>query len=390
MLNLNQKDFPMAKTLTYLNSASISLMPRPAIESMIRFQRKIASGGTIGFDEDAETRALEDARDQAAALLRAHRDEVAILSSATDGICSLAWALEIRRGSNVVSTDADFPSVVYPWMRLGEGRGIKVRLAKNQDGVVGTDEMERLVDDKTVVLSISHVEYGTGQRFDLRRLSELAHSHGSFLVVDATQSAGLVPIDVHRDGVDALVAGGYKGLLGPFGAAIFYVKRELAKRLVPPFAGWRSTRVPYNLDATRLTFAKDVKKFECSTLNYASPIGLNESMRYLRRLGHGNVTRHVLLLTGKMIEAVQADDRLRGTRVLTPTQQQSHASIASFRFKTRNQSDIAAELVRRKIIVSQRFNGVRFSFHVYNTVEDIAAALKVLDQMTNNRRLFKA
>ena len=381
MLDVNLEDFPTARTVTYLNSASISLMPKPAIDSMVEFQRKVASGGTIGFDEAAETQALEGARNEAAALLGARREEIAILSSATVGICSFAWSLDLKRGANVVSTDADFPSVVHPWMRLREEKGIEVRLAKNHDGVVDEEELEKLVDDRTAVISISHVEFGTGQRFDLRWLSELAHSQGAFLIVDATQSAGLMPIDVHRDEVDALVASGYKGLLGPFGVSLFYLKRDLVEKLEPPLVGWRSAPDPYNLNVTELTFAKDAKKFEYSTMDYACPVGLAESMRYLTKIGHKNLTSHVLSLTERFIDIVRNNQRLPHATALTPEDESSHASIASFRFKGRDQSAVAGELVKRHIIVSQRFNGVRFSFHAYNTEEDLLRANRTLEEI---------
>jgi cysteine desulfurase/selenocysteine lyase len=381
MLHVNLGDFPTARTVTYLNSASISLMPKPAIDSMVEFQRKVASGGTIGFDEAAETQALEDARNEATALLGARREEIAILSSTTVGICSFAWSLDLKRGANVVSTDADFPSVVHPWMRLREERGIEVRLAKNRDGVVDEDELEKLVDDRTAVISISHVEFGTGQRFDLRWLSELAHSHGAFLIVDATQSAGLMPIDVHRDEVDALVASGYKGLLGPFGVSLFYLKRDLVEKLEPPLVGWRSAPNPYNLNVTELTFAKDAKKFEYSTMDYACPVGLAESMRYLKKIGPENLTGHVLSMTERFIDIVRNNQRLPHATALTPEDDSAHASIASFRFKGRDQSAVAGELVKRHIIVSQRFNGVRFSFHAYNTEEDLLRANRTLEEI---------
>lgn len=114
---------------------------------------------------------------------------------------------------------------------------LEVRLAKNRDGIVSESDLERLVDDRTAVVAISHVEYGTGQRFDIRWLSELAHSHGALLCLDATQSAGLIPIDVQRDGVDALVSSGYKGLLGPFGAANT-IREARAGRNAHSAAGW--------------------------------------------------------------------------------------------------------------------------------------------------------
>ena len=362
-----------------MNSASISLMPRSAVEEMAAFERKIAGGGTIGFDEEAETQALEVPRSEAASLLHAKPDEVAVMSSATEGICTIAWSIAFKKDGNVVSTDADFPSVVYPWMRLERSNKCEVRLAKNHDGAISEHDIEKLVDDHTSVISISHVEYGTGQRFDLRWLSEIAHSHGAILVVDATQSAGLMPIDVHKDKLDVLVAGGYKGLLGPFGSACMYVQSDLIPKLDPPLVGWRSTRVPYDLDATRMPLAEGSKKFEFSTMSYSSAIGLGASLAYLRKHDYANVTNHVLSLTESFIDEVLR--KYPATTVLTPRQKESRASIASFRFRNLDQSSIASQLVQKGVIVSQRFNGVRFSFHMYNSERDLNNAVRVLAQV---------
>jgi selenocysteine lyase/cysteine desulfurase len=353
-------------------------MPKPAVEEMIAFERKIAGGGTIGFDEEAETRALEVARSEMASLLHAKPDEVAVLSSATEGICTVAWSLDFKKMANAVSTDADFPSVVYPWMRL-RSKGCEVRLARNHDGVVNEEDIEKLVDDHTSVIAISHVEYGTGQRFDLRWLSELAHSHGAILMVDATQSAGLMPIDVHADDVDALVADGYKGLLGPFGSACLYVRADLIPRLEPPLVGWRSTKVPYDLDATKMPLADGSKKFEFSTMSYSSATGLGASLAYLRKHDYSDITNHVMSLTENFIETVAP--KYPRTTVLTPRKKNSQASIASFRFANHDQSAVATDLVQLGVIVSQRFNGVRFSFHIYNSERDLTSAMEKLEQI---------
>ncbi len=381
MMQVNVDDFPITKRVTYLNSASISLMPRPAIETMTDFARRIGAGGTIDFDEAAETEATEGARAEAASLLGASDEEVAILSSASVCLSSFAWSLDLQPGSNVVSTDADFPSVIYPWLRLARQKQLEVRLARNRDGIVDTYDLEKLVDDKTAAISISHVEYGTGQRFDLRWLSDVAHSHGALLVVDATQSMGLIPTDVVREGVDVLVAGGYKGLLGPFGAAVLYVKDGLGEKLLPSMVGWRSASDPYALIATNLAFAHGTKKFEFSSMNYAAAIGLAESIRYLNRLGRENVTRHVTSLSNKLIEMVKEPEEADSVTILTPKDADSHASIVSIRFKGQNQSTVASELVNSGIIVSQRFNAVRFSFHAYNSEEDLKKTISTLPQV---------
>jgi len=381
MISIDLEHFPTARTTTYLNSASIALMPTPAIDRMVEFERSLGIRGTVWFDEEAETNALDEARAEVSSILGADRDEVAILSSASLGISSFAWALKLRSEANIVTTDADFPSVVYPWMRLEDERGTKVRLVRNRQGRINEADVEALVDDNTAVVAISHVEYGTGQRFDLRWLSELAHEHGALLMVDATQSAGLLPIDVHRDRVDALVAGGYKGMLGPFGSAALYVERQLAEELRPAFVGWRTPSIPYELDSTRLSFARGVKKFEFSTMNYAAAAGLAESVKYLRQIGTRNVTEHVLSITEKFIEAIDGNRKISSAALVTPQEESKRASIVAYRFHGRDPSHIVAALINRGVIVSQRFDGVRFSFHVYNKDEDLSKAVSALEQV---------
>lgn len=334
----------------------------------------------MDFDEETETGVFENVRVEAAEMLGAKQDEIAVVSGATEGFCVVAWSLRLPRGANIVSTDAEFPSVVYPWSRLSEEKSLEVRLARNQDGIVDERELEKLVDDRTAVLSISHVEYGTGQRFDPHWLAELAHSHGALLVMDATQSAGLVPLDVRRDGIDVLVSGGYKGLLGPFGAGILYISENLDEQLVPSMVGWRSTPNPYGLDATRLTFATGAKKFEYGTMSYSSAYGLAESMKYLRTLGYAQANTHSLFLTRRFMSMLKDNQKLPEFILLTPEDERRYASIASVRFEGRDNSAIAAKLLERNIIVSQRFNGIRFSFHIYNAEQDIEKAVAALDE----------
>jgi selenocysteine lyase/cysteine desulfurase len=356
-------------------------MPKPAIETMTEFQMSIAAGGTIDFDEAAEIEVFEKARVEAGRLLGAKKSEIAVVSSATEAICAVAWSLKLSKGSNVVSTSAEFPSVVYPWIPLGEQKSLDVRLASNDNGFVKEEDVEKLVDDRTAVISVSHVGYGTGQRFDLRWLAELAHSHGAILVVDATQSAGLIPLDVHNHEIDVLVSGSYKGLLGPFGAGILYVNEELCEELTPSLAGWRSTPDPFSLDATKLDFAEETRKFEYSTMSYASAVGLAESMKYLRELGYADASAHVLSLTKEFLSMLKEARRLPEHLSLTPEDESDHASIVSIGFGKRDNSAIARELIKRHIIVSQRFNGVRFSFHVYNSSQDLLNALNVLEEV---------
>src|SRR5437763_221326 len=130
------------------------------------------------------------------------------------------------------------------------------------------DDIARLVDEHTAALCLSHMQYATGLRFEPRELAELAHAHGALLILDASQSAGMVPLDVRASGVDVLVTCGYKALCGPFGAAVCYLRPELRERFNPPFVGWRSAVEPYALDAVNLALPPTARSMEFSTMNY--------------------------------------------------------------------------------------------------------------------------
>ncbi len=375
---VNLDDFPATKEYVYLNAASISLMPLPVLRKMNDFQKELGLRGTVWFDEEVETMAMEDARNEAAKLVGADVDEIALLSSTTEALCAIAWSLDFRRGDNVVTTDMEFPSVVYPWMRIGKEKGVEVRLAKNKEGIVEVADLEKLVDDRTKVLAISHVEYASGLRFNLKELHQLASKHGALLVVDAIQSLGVVPINVKNEGVDVLASGSYKWLLGPFGASILYVRKDIYEKLDPPFVGWRSTEEPFEFKPTQLSYAKTAKKFEYSTTNYASKTGLAEAIKYLRRIGIERVHEYVLELTGNLMQSLS---NLRGIRVITPRENERRAGIVTIRFDGADYMEVAKKLGERGIIVSPRFESVRFSPHVYNTEEDMSKTSEELEKI---------
>jgi cysteine desulfurase/selenocysteine lyase len=379
---VNLDDFPATKKYVYMNAASISLMPIPILRKINDFQKELALRGTVWFDEKVETIALEDARSEAAKLIGADVDEIALLSSTTEALCSIAWSLGFRRGDNVVTTDMEFPSVVYPWMRIGKAKGVEVRLARNKEGIVEVADLEKLVDDRTKVLAISHVEYASGLRFNLKELHQLASKHGALLVVDAIQSLGVVPVNVKDEGVDILASGSYKWLLGPFGAAILYIKRDIYEKLDPPFVGWKSTEEPFEFKPTQFTYAKTAKKFEYSTTNYASKTGLAESIKYLRRIGIKRVYGYVLELTGNLMQSLSD---IRGVKVITPREDERRAGIVTIRFEKADYREVAKKLGEKHVVVSPRFESVRMSPHVYNTEEDVFKVTEELKKIISQK-----
>jgi len=369
--------FPAARRHAYLNAASVALMPRMAADAILDWQRDLATEGTVHFDEEAEEKVFDTLRQAAARLLGAEPLEIACVSSASEGLCSLAWALSPGPDRNVVSARVDHPTTVYPWLRVARLTGCDVRLASDQDNLIDPSELVGLIDDRTSVVCVSHVQYSTGQRLDLAALAQVAHSHGAILVVDASQSVGGVPINVVAEGVDALVITGYKWLCGPFGAAILFVRRDLHEELEPGLVGWRSAEQVWDFRADRLEWPSGARRFEFSTMAYGAAIGLAIAVEYLLDIGMEQIHSYNLALADRLAEGLAK----LGAEFVSPSPENLHSSIVTVRFPGHDQVRVARHLNEAGVVVSPRIGAIRFSPHLYNTTDDIDRALETLQSV---------
>jgi selenocysteine lyase/cysteine desulfurase len=374
-----REHFPLLAEVTYLNAASMGLVPLPVQEQAAAFDRELALRGTTWFDEERETFALERAREAAAKLLNVSRESIAVATSMTEALCQVAWWLRPAAGSNVVSIDLEFPSVVYPWYRVAAETEAEVRLVQVRDdpASLSLEKLAALVDDDTAVICVSHVQFATGFRFALDDLSKLARAHGALLIVDATQSAGMVPIDLQASDVDVLLAGGYKWLGGTFGAAICYLGPAILDEIDPLFVGWRSAIDPYSLDATKMPLAASARRLEFSTMSYGAGVALGAAIEYIQAIGVERILTHDLALATRLMEGL---DRL-GATILTPRDAAARAGIVTARFPGRDGEAVAAQLNAAGVIVSPRFGSTRFSTHIFNRVSDVDCALDVLERV---------
>ncbi len=206
---------------------------------------------------------------------------------------------------------------------------------------------------------------------------ELARSVGATLVLDATQSAGVVPLDAPALDVDVLVSSGYKWLCSAPGAGICYLRPELWERLDPPFVGWKSTEDAFAFDATTIPLAQSARRLEYSTPAYAAGAALTAAVDYLLDLGIENVLEHDLALAAELREGLE---RL-GAEVLTPAEDDRRAGIVIARFSGHDGVDVAGALADIGVIVSPRLGAVRFSFHHFNDSSDVERALAALEAL---------
>jgi len=364
MENLTQirRQFPITKNKVYLNHAAQSPLPKPVAETVKKHLDKASRFG----EDPVEPEDL--GKQHFAKLVGAKPAEIALIENTSMGLNMAANVLRYPPGSKVVTTDLEYPSVVYPWLR--KGLGAKIHYVKNVNGRVSLDDMEKAVDDKTVAVAISHVEYANGFRHNLRVLGELVHEHGAYLVVDAIQSVGTMPIDVTRDDVDFFMAAGYKWLLSPPGAAYLYVKDELIGKLEPPFVGWASVdqgmyETADFYDIWNLNLSKTASRFEVGSPSTMSFVGAAEAMKMLLGVGTDKVKTRITKLTDLVIDSVKD----LGLELQTPEEKSCRSGIVNFRIS--KPLKLVERLGRKKIIVSARAQGIRVSPHYYNTEEEI-------------------
>ncbi len=374
---VDDTDFPAAARTAYLNTASVNLMYRGAADATTQWFADLAEHGTATFDEEAESSVFTGLHEATARLLNSDERDIAVGSSATELLASLAWAVAPARGSNVVGADIVFPSTMYPWARVARSTGAEIRLVHARDTVVDQDELMALIDDDTAVVCVSDVEYSTGQRYDLETLVGVAHDHDALVVVDATQSAGAIPLDVGSSMVDALVAASYKWLCGPFGVAVMYLAPRWQEAFDPGLVGFRSHRAMWDLDAGRLDLPDDATRFEFSTMAYGCAPGLESAIRFLLDIGVERIESYNRALADQLVEGLGALD----ADVVSPADPAKRTSIVAVRFPGRETAAVAASLLDAGVIVSHRRDLIRFSPHLYNTPGDIARALDVLNSL---------
>jgi cysteine desulfurase / selenocysteine lyase len=396
-LNARQH-FPGLLDKTFLDAACVSLAPRPAVEAIEQF---LGLAMTCPLDSSTHHHIFMDemraaARPAAAGLINAHEDEVALVESTTHGLTIAANSIPLQRGDRVLISDLEFLEVAVPWVQMRDrppeqGGGIEIDVVRNRNGEARVEDFAEHIVPRTRVIAVSTVQWTNGYRIDLAALSRLCQDHDIWLVADAIQQLGAIPLDVRQTPVDILACGGHKWLNAPFGCGFLYVSREAQPDLRPPLAGYLGIEDPpggwgeYFQDPSttpvqEYSFAKPARRFETGgTANYPGAVGLAASLKLISEIGPQRIAEHVCHLTDQLFAGL---DQLPVT-VVTPRARENRSGIVTFSVGSAAENiKLMQYLLRKKILVSVRYTsnvgGVRVSCHFYNSPEDIEALLTEL------------
>jgi selenocysteine lyase/cysteine desulfurase len=358
-------DFPIVADYTYLNSAYIAPIPRQVVAAGTAFlqdksRRPLVVNELLSNDETV--------RAQFARLVNATPDEVGLLFSTAEGENILAHGLDLVAGDNVVIDDLHYPTEFVLYRALEASRGIELRIVRHRDGIVEASDFEPHIDRRTRIVSVAWVSHHNGFRHDMRPIADLAHAHGAVFYTDAIQAAGMVPLDVRAAGVDALCCGSYKWMLGGFGVAPFFVRRELLDRIrLDRFGEFQVNReLPdhhFELDPT-------ARRFDYCSRAFGAVYALGAGLSYLEGVGVERIEEHTVRLAHQLYDGLAS----QGHRLFTPPS--NRASIVTF-YATRPMPDVRAAFNAANVEVTVRNGQVRVAAALFNTTDDVDRCLEV-------------
>lgn len=395
-LEVIRADFPiLTRTvagggpLVYLDSANTSQKPQCVIDAMVdhleRHNANVARAmHTLGAES---TEAFEGARDKVAAFINApSRNEIVFTKNATEALNLLARTIDLGPGDNVVITEMEHHSNIVSWQLACERSGAELRwFGLTDDGRLDLSNADQLIDEHTKVVAFTWVSNMLGTINPVDELVARAKAVGAYSVIDASQAAPQLPVDVAATGCDFLVFTGHK-VVGPTGIGVLWGREELLNEL-PPFHGGGEMIETVRMEGS--TYAKAPHRFEAGTPPIVEAVGLGAAVDYLAHVGLDAIHAHEQAITAYALEGLAT---IPGLRVLGPLDAASRGGAIAFEIDGVHPHDIAQVLDSRGVAVRAghhcakpahaRFgvqSSTRMSSYLYTTPAEIDALVEGLE-----------
>ncbi len=363
-----RKRFPVLREKIYLNSCSQGALSQDVELGMLEY---LASWHRHGSPWDIWVEQYESGRRLFAELIGAEPEEVALVASASAGVNALASALSYKDRNKVVIGEFDFPTMGHIWLAQ-RPRGANVSFVEAEKGRIRVEAYDALVDRNTLIVPLTHVCFMNGFRSPVAEITKIAHDRGALLLLDDYQDSGTRPINVKTMQVDAYVSGTLKYLLGPPGLAFMYVRKSLAESLVPTVTGWFGQRNPFAFDVRLLDPAPGARRFESGTPPIPTIYGAIAGVKLLQRFGLQKVADQIRILTTALIHGASE----LGIQIKTPLDSEGPLVV----LQSKDAEGLVRLFAKDGVICSSRHDGLRISFHAYNTLDDVKFVLRLLEQ----------
>ena len=383
--------FPGVQNSIYLQTSASGLVPLAARDAILRYvDGRIREGG----DDTTMTDAIERTRAKFAALLGAEADEIAIVKSVSEGLNLIITSFPWHCGGNaVLCGDLEHPNSIYALYNMRDRYGVDIRLVSpTADLATPLDTIDKTIDDQTRLVIASSVTYTTGTRTDLDALAALCRSRNVFLLVDGAQSIGVLELNTRTTPIDAMTVGASKYLCGPHGFGFLYVRRESAESLQP------GSLARYGVDlgdahegdrgGEQYQLMPAARRFELGIYNFAGANAAEASLDLLAEVGMPAIEAHVLGLArsftagllelGLPVMSGRVDHHV--SHVVVVGQVDAGPGTRAFL------QGLMDHLMAQGVKLSLRQGRLRFSFHGYNTQDEVDRVLSMMRQYLSSTR----
>jgi selenocysteine lyase/cysteine desulfurase len=364
--------FPLTKQFIFMNHAGVSPLSDRARAAVEALMEQLTSRPC---PDGLSRQAADNLRRSIGRLVGAQPEAIGLVRGTAHGMSLLAQGLEWRPGDNVVGARGEHPANVYPWMAL-RGRGVELRMAEPAGGRVTPESVLSLVDERTRVVALSHVQLWNGHRIDLEAIGGELDRRGVVFAVNGIQSAGALRLDLSGLPVDFLAASAHRWLLGPEGIGFCYCRPELLARLGPVLVGAGAVRRQDEHVEYAFELCETARRFEESTASVLDMAAFQAGVDLLLEVGPAAVEKRLLALArqlgGGLVE--------RGYEVVDPWPRQlaESSGIVSFRRPGASAREILRELNAARVVGRGHEDVVRLAPHFYNTPEEVERVLDVL------------
>ena len=365
--------FPITERAIYLNHAAVSPPPTSTIKAVEAQLGDVAENGSLNFRSWINVK--EQTRQLLASLLGARAEQVAFMRNTSDGLSTVGNGMRWEAGDNIVTFRQEFPSNIYPWLRLRDTFGVEVRMCEEREGRIDLEELGNLIDERTRLVAISHVQYASGFRVDLERLGRMARRHDALLVVDVIQSLGVIPVDVGAELIDVAAGGCHKWLLTPEGVGYLYLSDRARERIEPTLVGWISVPQPEDYSNFAQEWNRGALAWETGTAPTALIHGLKASLELLAEAGVQAIAAYLENLTDHLCGCLNTQDydivssRLPGEK----------SQIVCIRHRGGlKPMGLYTHLKDCGIVTAPRGDRLRIAPHLYNTQAEMDALVRAL------------
>ncbi len=389
-----RKEFPILAHTTYMVSHSLGAMPRGAAAAAQEFTDIWATRGIRAWEEGwwdmpvTLGNLIADIIGAAQGQVVMHQNVSicqTIVTSCFDwSACGTDGKAKNERNklvrNKLVTDGLNFPSNDYIYHGL-KRQGAHIHTVASPDGMtLPLEDMLAAIDERTQLVSVSHVAFRSSFVQDLAAITRRAHEVGAFVIADLYQSAGIVPVDVRALNVDFATGGSVKWLCGGPGAGYLYVRPDLMEKLRPAATGWAAHARPFEFEPGPIDFASDMHRFLNGTPNIPAMYSARPGYEIVREIGVEAIRAKSLRQTQRLIDL--ADEA--GFSVRTQRKPEARGGVVIL--DVPHGREVAAELIRREILVDYRPGaGVRIAPHFYTLDEELERTVSEMQAIVATR-----